>query len=140
MCFEVAENLERVYLSNGLLTNNQESLGVNVTELKLSSDLFTKEKDAIIFQGLNSTSVELLLNGDPDYRIDMQFHGFPFFGIWTKPDCNRFICLEPWAGIADPEHSDTTDFPQKKGILSLTPGALGTHRYEISFFAPSSVH
>ena len=136
VCFELAENLERVLLSHGLLSTRRETLGCHAKEIRLSPELFSIDRDAIILTSLNSTSVELLSLDDPRFRIDMTFEGFPYFGIWTKPDCHQFVCLEPWCGLADQE-GEPVAFSDKRGILSLAPGELRAHSYHISFFPPS---
>jgi galactose mutarotase-like enzyme len=48
----------------------------------------------------------------------MDFHEFPFFGIWAPKSGAPFLCLEPWHGHAD--YDDFTgDLKGKAGILSL---------------------
>ena len=139
VCFELPENLTRVYLTDGLLSEREESLGLNTSRLPLSSDLFTKEKDAVIIDSLNSRSHELVIAHDHEYRIYHKYDGFPYLGIWTKPDCHRFICLEPWCGIADCD-APLREFSTKPGVMKLLPGDLATHKLEISFFPPSVSH
>jgi galactose mutarotase-like enzyme len=41
-------------------------------------------------------------------------------GIWTKPGA-RYICVEPWHGIADPE-GYVGEFADKPGIFLVPPG------------------
>lgn len=53
--------------------------------------------------------------------IDLAYPDCPMLGIWQKPGAN-FICLEPWAGIADPA-GFTGDFRDKPGVMELAPGA-----------------
>ena len=49
----------------------------------------------------------------------------PMLGIWTKPGAG-FLCIEPWAGIADPA-GFTDDFHEKPGVVTVGPG--GMHRF-----------
>jgi galactose mutarotase-like enzyme len=39
-----------------------------------------------------------LKNNQP--YISVEFKGFPYLGIWTKPNA-PFLCIEPWCGLAD---------------------------------------
>lgn len=52
--------------------------------------------------------------------IAMAYPDCPMLGIWQKPGAD-FICLEPWAGIADPAGFDG-DFRTKPGVMELPPG------------------
>lgn len=49
----------------------------------------------------------------------MDFTGFPYLALWTKPTGAPFICIEPWYG-----HSDYGDFTgelkDKQGIEKLS--------------------
>jgi galactose mutarotase-like enzyme len=51
----------------------------------------------------------------------MQFNGFNYFGIWNKYPEQSFICLEPWAGIADTIEA-TGNIHDKEGIIWLKAG------------------
>jgi len=48
----------------------------------------------------------------------MHCKDWPYFGIWSKKDVSRFICLEPWYGIAD-NTDQGSDFSAKAGIIKL---------------------
>lgn len=52
--------------------------------------------------------------------VDLAYPDCPMLGIWQKPGAN-FICLEPWAGIADPS-GFASDFREKPGVMELAPG------------------
>jgi len=43
-----------------------------------------------------------------------------YFGIWTKKGTEQFLCLEPWAGIADSIDS-SGKLEEKEGIIKLAP-------------------
>ncbi len=85
--------------------------------LTLRDDLF--EHDALIWRALASRSVRYgAASGGPQLRVD--FADLPMLGIWTKPGA-RFVCIEPWHGIADPQ-GFAGDIWDKPGILRFAPG------------------
>jgi galactose mutarotase-like enzyme len=84
---------------------------------RLNDGLF--EDDALVWKDLTSRSLTYGAHGKS--RLHVRFPDLPMLGIWTKPGA-RFICIEPWAGMADPEGYDG-DFMDKPGILTLPPCA-----------------
>jgi galactose mutarotase-like enzyme len=58
---------------------------------------------------------------------------WPYFGIWTKKDTERFVCLEPWYGIADMDDSDG-ELQHKTGIIKLKAEENFKCSFDISFF------
>ena len=111
--FQEEEGSERRLLSDGLCTDDREKVFQKPGVLSLSSSLF--DKDAIVFDDLASTSANLVSD-----KFCMQFNWFnmPYFGIWTKKGTNKFICIEPWAGIADSVNA-TGNLMEKEGIIKL---------------------
>ena len=100
----------------GLLTPIRHPTPILNRRLQLRDALF--EDDVLIFDQLKSRSVSYGSGPGPRLRI-----GFPdaaYLGIWTKPGA-RFICIEPWHGITDPE-GFTGDFVQKPGVQVLAGG------------------
>ena len=85
-------------------------------ELRLRDELFTD--DALIFDRHASRGLTYGAPGTPGLRVD--FPDMPELGIWTKPGAN-YICIEPWAGIADPE-GFTGAFADKPGVISVPAG------------------
>jgi hypothetical protein len=45
----------------------------------------------------------------------------PMLGVWQKPGA-RYVCIEPWAGIADPA-GFAGDFRDKPGVMELEAGS-----------------
>ena len=86
------------------------------------------EADALIWDRLESRSLTYGVPGQPRLRID--FPDMPMLGIWQKPGA-RFLCIEPWAGIADPL-GFTGDFADKPGIMTLAPGAQQRLRMDVT--------
>jgi len=89
--------------------------------LKLEDRLF--DDDALILDRPASRRVTYGAPGAPGLQID--FADMPMLGIWTKPGAG-FLCIEPWAGIADPA-GFTDDFHEKPGVVTVGPG--GMHRF-----------
>ena len=84
--------------------------------------------DALIWDKLQSRSLTYGVPGQPRLRID--FPDTPMLGIWQKPGA-CFLCIEPWAGIADPAGFGG-DFTQKPGVITLAPGAQQRLRMDVT--------
>jgi galactose mutarotase-like enzyme len=108
---------------------------VKANILALSDDLFVA--DALVWNDLNSRSLTYGVPGQP--VLDMSFPDTPWLGIWTKPGA-AFLCVEPWAGMADPD-GYTGDFRDKPGVMILAPGDARTFRMNVALnLAHSSGH
>lgn len=103
--------------AQGLLTPEPRPTPVRGCTLDLRDDLFTD--DALIFDRLASRSASYGAESGP--RIEVAFDGLTLLGVWTKPGA-AFICIEPWAGLADPEGFDG-DFRDKPGMMEVAPGS-----------------
>jgi galactose mutarotase-like enzyme len=116
--FSEKETASIIPLSDkGFLTHQHTPYLINTKKLLLHKDLF--EKDALIFDTLKSSTVSLKSKHSKK-SLMMDFHEFPFFGIWAPKSGAPFLCLEPWHGHAD--YDDFTgDLKAKEGILSLPP-------------------
>lgn len=89
--------------------------------LHLDDSLFTD--DALIWPALES--------GRVDYAgMEVAFPGAPMLGIWTKPGA-RFVCIEPWWGIADPV-GFTGEIWDKPGIQRFAPGQSRAYAMRIT--------
>jgi len=96
--------------------------------LALADDLFVP--DALVWDHIRSDSVTYGAGEGPSLRID--FPETPMLGIWTKvfpSDATggvegpgaRFVCVEPWHGIADPS-GYTGEYRDKPGVFTVAPG------------------
>ena len=114
--FSETETASIIPLSDkGFLTHQHTPYLIDTKKLSLHKDLF--EKDALIFDTLKSSTVSLK-SKHAKKSLTMDFHEFPFFGIWAPKNGAPFLCLEPWHGHAD--YDDFTgDLKAKEGILSL---------------------
>jgi len=97
--------------------------------LKLTRGLFAG--DALVLKGLKSKSVKLG-SDTHDYRVEINFDGFPYLGIWAAPGAD-FVCIEPWCGIADSVASDQ-ELTRKEGIESLAAGRSWSRTWSAAFY------
>lgn len=86
------------------------------------------EADALIWDQLASRSLTYGVPGQPQLKID--FPDTLMLGIWQKPGAG-YLCIEPWAGIADPLGFDG-DFTAKPGVMTLAPGAQQRLRMDVT--------
>jgi galactose mutarotase-like enzyme len=91
-------------------------------ELALRSALF--EDDALIWDRLASRACTYGAPGGVSLAI--AFPDTPMLGVWQKPGAD-FICIEPWAGIADPA-GFAGDFRDTPGVMELEAGASRSFR------------
>jgi galactose mutarotase-like enzyme len=125
--FETLETITSDILENGLLSGRKKPFLENQKTLPLSKELFTD--DAIILEGLKSNKISLK-NYLDHKSITFEFPGFPYLGIWSKPQGAPFICIEPWYGIAD-TITGSGELSHKKGIITLQADAVFECRYKI---------
>jgi galactose mutarotase-like enzyme len=104
----------------GLLTNQRQASPVAGRRLNLADALF--EEDVVIFDHLASRRV--VYGADAGPRIAIDFPDATYLGLWTKPAA-RFICIEPWRGVADPFDFDG-EFGNKPGVFNVAPGERET--------------
>jgi galactose mutarotase-like enzyme len=100
---------------DGLITPDTVPTPVTGNQIALADALF--EQDALIWKSLVSRR---LFYGAPGHAaLDIAFPDTDWLGIWTKPGAG-FVCIEPWAGVADPvDYND--DFNDKPGVIVLAP-------------------
>lgn len=94
--------------------------------LKLDDALFAR--DALVWDSLESES--LRYDGGDGPALDIAFAGMPKLGIWTRPGA-RFVCIEPWHGIADPI-GFAGEIWDKPGILRFAPGESRTFSMQVT--------
>ena len=114
----------------GLLSPQEFPTPVKGRRLELRDDLFTA--DAVIFDSIASRRLSYGAENGP--RIEVEFAGMPYLGVWTKPGAG-FICIEPWQGIADPQ-GFSGDFAAKPGIALLPPGTEKAFAMSIALMEP----
>jgi galactose mutarotase-like enzyme len=112
--------------SQGLLRTERFATPVAARRLVLDDALF--HDDVVIFDDLRSRSVTYGADVGPRVRVD--YPDAPYLGIWTKPGA-KFICLEPWHGVADPV-GFAGDFKVKPGVFRVAAGESMSTRMDIA--------
>ncbi len=116
--FEKKERLTHNILNGPLLTEEYTVLSDDTDELPLKCEYF--DIDALILLNLESRKISLCKK-DETKKITVDFNGFDYMLIWTKPGKNPgYICIEPWCGIPDFVGS-SYDITEKKGINKIEP-------------------
>ena len=126
--FDKEENLIATPVDGPLLTYDENILAKNTRILPLKDEYF--EIDALVFLNLKSRKLTLKNDKTGD-EIKLDFDGFPYLLIWTKPNA-KYICLEPWCGIPDFVDGDF-DITKKKGIIRLVKGENTVRTHKILF-------
>ncbi len=121
---------QTTHLEDGLLSNSKKTLKLEDRKLFLSDSLF--ENDALVFEDFQIEKIKLE-SAKNKCGIVIECKGWPFFGIWSKSGCKKFVCLEPWHGIAD-EVDSAGNWPQKKGLIALAPGKKWLSSFNMFFY------
>ena len=126
---EDEEKIHFLYLVDGLIgTEYAKNIIVNKRVIPLNANSFINA--AIIMTGLKSNKVSLK-NAEKTI-LTMEFTGFPYLAVWTKPKA-PFICIEPWMTTADNVNGSGV-FRQKTDILLLPPKQEYECKYTVEFF------
>lgn len=126
---EEEDKIHFLYLVDGLIgTEYAKNILENKKVVPLNASSFSN--DAIIMKGLKSNKVSLKNNGET--VLTMDFTGFPYLAVWTKPRA-PFICIEPWMTTADNVNGSGV-FRQKTDILLLPPKQEYECKYTVEFF------
>mgnify|MGYP005905385431 FL=1 len=126
---EEEDKIHFLYLVDGLIgTEYAKNILENKKVVPLNVSSFSN--DAIIMKGLKSNKVSLKNNGKT--VLTMDFTGFPYLAVWTKPRA-PFICIEPWMTTADNVNGSGV-FRQKTDILLLPPKQEYECKYTVEFF------
>ena len=124
--FNEAEEFVSYELENEQFSNSFRKINSENGQINLNYSLF--EKDALVFKHLQSNKLTLLKKNEPVFSV--QFEGFPYLGIWTKPNA-PFLCIEPWCGLADNVNHNGNIF-EKEGINLLHPQEIFSRTIKIT--------
>lgn len=124
--FDDAEPQDIRRLDRDGLVARSEPTPIDGRCLALRGELF--EEDAIVWDRLASRAVTYGAPGAPRLRI--AFPDAEYLGVWQKPGA-RYICIEPWNGIADPA-GFSGDLREKPGVMLLAPGASRSFRMDVT--------
>lgn len=114
--FDKDVTLEPNILQDGLLTTDKNIITLTKQKLQLHYELF--KNDALVLLDIKSNKITLFGNDD-EPNLNFEFENFLYFGLWTVAN-SGFICLEPWAGVADFEDHNQ-QLTDKFGINMLQP-------------------
>ena len=84
--------------SDGYFKHEKEPYLNNSNIIPLSKEVF--KNDALVFEDLKSNKISLK-SKNHNKSLTMDFTGFPYMGLWSKPTGAPFVCIEPWFGHAD---------------------------------------
>lgn len=110
---------------DGLVARSEATPVVGRT-LALREALFAD--DALIWDRLASRACTYGAPGGA--RLELAFPDTPMLGVWQKPGA-RYLCIEPWAGIADPA-GFAGEFRDKPGVMELAAGARRSFRMDVT--------
>jgi galactose mutarotase-like enzyme len=79
---------------------SSKKLDITLDKNRLNIKESTFKNDALILKNENINSIKLK-NSKNDKSIQVDFNGFSYLGLWSKPNGAPFVCIEPWYGIAD---------------------------------------
>ena len=128
---EDEEKIHFLYLVDGLIgTEYAKNIMKDKRKIQITKDTFNN--DAVIMKGITSHKISLKKKTGSKTLLTMDFEGFPYLGIWSKPGA-PFICIEPWYTTADTVKS-TGVFTQKTDTITLAPKKEFECRYTIEFF------
>ena len=129
--FPGKEKVDYILLNteNGLaVTDKGYSLVLEKGFAPIRRDMF--DLDAMIFEGGQIDCVRI---AGPDHKpyVSLYCDGFPYVGIWSKPQ-GSFVCLEPWLGRTDDDGFSGT-IEEKTGEQKLAVGQSCTVSYSMEF-------
>lgn len=126
--FEPNHEQLAIPLSKEGLLKIKEAEKQKVGEIQLTHETF--KEDALIYK-IEPHSEMVLTDETNQVEIRLNPHEMEHVGIWSPyPKRAGFVCLEPWAGVADDE-ATSGQLDEKYAIHSLNPEQTLTHQYTI---------
>jgi galactose mutarotase-like enzyme len=114
-------------LEDGLISSHKKTLALDAGKIALDYKLF--ENDALILDVAPITHVSVI-SQKTGKGFAMEFSDFKWLGIWTKEKGAKFVCLEPWNGIAATTDHDGS-LENKLGIEKLMPKGLHKAEFKV---------
>ena len=127
LVFDADDRLDVFRARDGLILPESSPIGLRSGVLPLSERLF--DLGAMVLMSPRSRNIRFAAPGAP-FAIDVGFRNLPSLGLWMKPGAG-FLCIEPWAGHADPASFDGDIF-DKPGIVVIAPGAEASFAMNIA--------
>ena len=89
------------------------------------------DRDALIFAGLNSRSVDLV-HRVSGHGLRFDFPKMEVLAVWSMPKKNAdYVCLEPWHGMPG-RVQDSDNFEDKPFVTLLDPGKVYTTWFTVT--------
>lgn len=98
-----------------MISDHKEDIVLKNKCLKLDKKLF--KDDALVFEKINSRSVSLKSTQN-NKSVTVKMNDTHRLGIWSPAVGGKFVCIEPWFGLAD-EKNYQVDFNKKNGMIKL---------------------
>ena len=115
--FKENETLNSYVLYGNLIGKDTIPVIENTKVLPLDYKYFAV--DALVFKDVKSDECSLV-NRKTGRGIKLEYPGFPFMLLWTKPNA-PYICIEPWFGIPGSLDDDCI-IEHKEGIQCINAG------------------
>lgn len=129
LSFTPQKSRVRLPLAGAYVDYEKRTLGQTNTNIRLQRQLF--EQDALIFETKGGNAFTIESEASP-YKVTVAYDNLPFVGIWSPyPKEAPFVCIEPWAGIADTVTAKG-ELNEKLGINHLAPQEVFTRSYQIT--------
>ena len=130
LVFPGKSDLKLNVLQDGLISDSTRILKLEQERLEVTDELFAS--DALVCMDAQIEEVSLV-SKKTNRGVTLRSFNWPYFGIWSKPLSNRFVCLEPWYGIADLANSKG-NLIDKTGIIKLESSQHFSCEYSMNFF------
>jgi len=124
------DKLTLTTLDEGLRKLEKKEIHLQNKQLPITNTLF--DHDALVLEQQQINEVTLASKKNK-HSIKLICQGWPYFGIWSKKSSQKFICLEPWYGIADTIYGNE-NLSKKDGILLLQPKKEFNCSFSCTFF------
>lgn len=128
--FEKKETLKTHRLDGTLISHETDTVLFEGDTLPLYNKYF--DIDALIFTDIKSRFVTLR-NRKTGKSVSVDFNGFDYLLIWTKPKANApYVCIEPWTTC--PSYvNDGYDLSEKEGMTAVDSGETFSKKHTIYF-------
>lgn len=117
-------------LNDGLITDQIKNIDLTNNRLKVSKQLFDNDAMVCMNHQIDEVHLQSVKTG---HGVKVLSKDWPFYGIWSKKGTEKFICLEPWYGIADHEQSNGF-INEKNGIIAVMPEQYFNCSFNIVLF------
>ena len=128
--FDADDRLDVCRARDGFILPGSSPLELQDGVLPLTERLF--DDGAMVLTSPRSRRIRFAAPEAP-FAIDVGFRNLPSLGLWMKPGAG-FLCIEPWAGHADPVGFDGDIF-DKPGTVVVAPGADASFAMDIAIIS-----